>query len=321
MQFSDKGARQFQDITRLLAQNGRSNWALGGSQAGAEQNYFETFAVILDNKLESTPCIDFTKYGGGIDPSIGGAEISSIPTLCEAKNIALVLQTGSLPVRFVPQEISQVSATLGQKSLHQGLIAGLLGLIAVMIYLIVVYRFLGVVADLALLIYGAFFYGIAVLIPITLTLPGIAGVILTIGVAADANVVIFERIKEEVRLGQIGALGDLTGYSKGFHTIIDANVVTLITAAVLFLSGSGTVKGFAFTLAVGVLVSTFTAVFATREMLGLLAGLRWFNNAWLHGRERPKVRWRMDIIGRRNLWFAISAHRGLSASARSACKG
>ena len=321
MQFSDKGARQFQDITRELAQNGRSNWALAGSQAGTEQNFFETFAVILDNKLESTPSIDFTKYGGGIDPSIGGAEISSIPTLSEAKNIALVLQTGSLPIRFVPQEISQVSATLGKQSLHQGLIAGLFGLLAVMIYLIVIYRFLGVVADLALLIYGAFFYGIALLIPITLTLPGIAGAILTIGVAADANVVIFERIKEEVRLGRSVRSAISTGYSKGFHTIIDANVVTLITAAVLFLSGSGTVKGFAFTLAVGVLVSTFTAVFATREMLNLLAGRRWFNNASFMGASGQKVRWRMDIIGRRNMWFAISALAVLISLGSLAVKG
>ena len=126
------------------------------------------------------------------------------------------------------------------------------------------------------------------LIPITMTLPGIAGMILTIGVAADANVVIFERIKEEVRLGKTVRAAISSGYTKGFHTIVDANVVTLITAGVLFMAGTGSVKGFAFTLAVGVLVSMFTAVLATRAMLGVLSGFRWFNNAALHGRLGPE---------------------------------
>ena len=140
-----------------------------------------------------------------------------------------------------------------------------------------------------------------------MTLPGIAGMILTIGVAADANVVIFERIKEEVRLGKTVRAAISSGYTKGFHTIVDANVVTLITAGVLFMAGTGSVKGFAFTLAVGVLVSMFTAVLATRAMLGVLSGFRWFNNAALMGASGQKVRWRADITGRKNLWFAISA--------------
>ena len=139
-----------------------------------------------------------------------------------------------------------------------------------------------------------------------MTLPGIAGMILTIGVAADANVVIFERIKEEVRLGKTVRAAISSGYTKGFRTIVDANVVTLITAGVLFMAGTGSVKGFAFTLAVGVLVSMFTAVLATRAMLGVLSGFRWFNNAALMGASGQKVRWRADITGRKNLWFAIS---------------
>ena len=136
-----------------------------------------------------------------------------------------------------------------------------------------------------------------------MTLPGIAGMILTIGVAADANVVIFERIKEEVRLGKTVRAAISSGYTKGFRTIIDANVVTLITAGVLFMAGTGSVKGFAFTLAVGVLVSMFTAVLATRAMLGVLSGFRWFNNAALMGASGQKVRWRADITGRKYLWF------------------
>ena len=112
-----------------------------------------------------------------------------------------------------------------------------------MIYLAVFYRLLGLVADLALLIYAAFFYGLILLIPITMTLPGIAGMILTIGVAADANIVIFERIKEEVRLGKTVYAAISSGYTKGFRTIVDANVVTLITAGVLFMAGTGSVRG------------------------------------------------------------------------------
>ena len=148
-----------------------------------------------------------------------------------------MLQTGSLPIAFTTLDQSSVSATLGKDSLRQGLIAGIIGLILVMIYLLVVYRFLGLVADIALLIYAALFYGLIVLVPITMTLPGIAGIILTIGVAADANVVIFERIKEEVRLGRTVRQAISQGYSKGFHTILDANVCTLITAAVLYIAG------------------------------------------------------------------------------------
>ena len=266
------------------------------------QNTEVPFAVILDNKIEATPTISYQRTPDGID---GNAQITGLST-GEANRIALVLQSGSLPVTFNTLSQSQVSATLGKDSLRQGLIAGLIGLLVVMIYLAFFYRLLGLVADLALLIYAAFFYGLILLIPITLTLPGIAGMILTIGVAADANVVIFERIKEEVRLGKSVRAAISSGYTKGFRTIVDANVVTLITAGVLFMAGTGSVKGFAFTLAVGVLVSMFTAVLATRAMLGVLSGFRWFNNAALMGASGQKVRWRADITGRRNLWFAIS---------------
>ena len=268
-------------------------------------NFFQHFAIILDGKLESFPLIDFTQNPNGISGDTG-AEISGISSVGEAKRIAIVLQTGSLPISFVPLDQSNVSATLGKDSLRQGLIAGLVGLVLVMIYLLVVYRFLGLVADIALIIYAALFYGLIVLIPITMTLPGIAGMILTIGVAADANVVIFERIKEEVRLGRTVRQAISQGYSKGFHTILDANVVTLITAAVLYIAGTGTVKGFAFTLAVGVIVSMFTAILATRAMLSLLGGFRWFHNAAFMGASGAKVRWRFDVAGRRRLWFAIS---------------
>ena len=306
MGFSGQGQKAFKNITSALAARGRLT-----------QDTEVPFAVILDNKIEATPTISYERTPGGID---GNAQITGLSS-GEANRIALVLQSGSLPVTFNTLSQSQVSATLGKDSLRQGLIAGAIGLFVVMIYLAFFYRLLGLVADLALLIYAGFFYGLIVLIPITLTLPGIAGMILTIGVAADANVVIFERIKEEVRLGKSVRAAISSGYSKGFHTIVDANVVTLITAGVLFMAGTGSVKGFAFTLAVGVLVSMFTAVLATRAMLGVLSGFKWFNNAALMGASGQKVRWRADITGRKNLWFTISAVIVLIAAGSLVTKG
>jgi SecD/SecF fusion protein len=305
MGFSSTGTKSFKRITSELAARGRLT-----------QDTEVPFAVILDNKIEATPTISYERTPGGIE---GNAQITGLTT-GEANRIALVLQSGSLPITFNTLSQSQVSATLGKDSLREGLIAGIIGLLVVMIYLAVFYRFLGLVADLALIIYSAFFYGLIVLIPITLTLPGIAGMILTIGVAADANVVIFERIKEEVRLGKTVRASISSGYQKGFHTIVDANVVTLITAGVLFMAGTGSVKGFAFTLAVGVLVSMFTAILATRAILGVLSGFKWFNNANLMGASGQKVRWRADVTGRKNLWFAISVAVVLIAAGSLATK-
>jgi SecD/SecF fusion protein len=303
MTFTGTGQRQFKTITEALAHRGKSLSQL--SPGTDPSTYFQHFAIILDGKLESFPLIDFTQNPNGISGDTG-AEISGISSVGEAKRIAIVLQTGSLPIAFTTLDQSSVSATLGKDSLRQGLIAGIIGLVLVMIYLLVVYRFLGLVADIALLIYAALFYGLIVLVPITMTLPGIAGIILTIGVAADANVVIFERIKEEVRLGRTVRQAISQGYSKGFHTILDANVCTLITAAVLYIAGTGSVKGFAFTLAVGVIVSMFTAVLATRAMLATLGGFGWFHNAAFMGASGAKVRWRFDVTGRTKLWFTIS---------------
>ena len=306
MGFSSTGTRAFKAITNSLAARGRLT-----------QDTEVPFAVILDNKIEATPTISYERTPGGIE---GNAQITGLST-GEANRIALVLQSGSLPVTFNTLSQSQVSATLGKDSLRQGLLAGIIGLLVVMIYLAFFYRLLGIIADIALLIYAAFFYALIVLIPITLTLPGIAGMILTIGVAADANVVIFERIKEEVRLGKTVRAAISAGYTKGFHTIVDANVVTLITAGVLFMAGTGSVRGFAFTLAVGVLVSMFTAVLATRAMLGVLSGFRWFHNAALMGASGQKVRWRADITGRKHLWFTISAVAVLISAGSLVTKG
>src|SRR5205807_1664083 len=238
----------------------------------------------------------------------GNAKSSGIGSIGETKDLALVLQTGALPVNFVQIERTDVSATLGKDSLNQAKKAALIGLLLVAVFLLLLYRFLGLVAVVGLGIYAAFLYAAILLFHVTLTLPGFAGLILTIGVAADANVVVFERIKEEVRAGKSVRAAIAAGYSKGFHTILDANVVTAITALVLFAVATAQVKGFALMLLIGTVISLITAVGATRAMLGLLAGFSWFSNPRFmgaHGQQTAK--WlQIDFMRRRYLWFAIS---------------
>jgi len=266
MQFTGKGNKAFHQVTR--------NEATRGSIQGTEQH----FAIVLDNEIRSWPSINYKDLPNGIDPTGSGAQITGLGSFKEASNLALVLQTGALPVNFIPLERTDVSATLGKDSLRQARNAAIGGLIVVALFLLLLYRFLGVVAVVGLAIYGAFMYAAIVLLGVTLTLPGFAGLILTIGVAADANVVVFERIKEEARAGKSVRAAIAAGYAKGFRTILDANAVTAITALILFAVATAGVKGFALMLLIGTVVSLVTAVAATRAMLGLLAGFRWFQN-------------------------------------------
>ena len=275
--FTSAGSQKFQEITRQLY------------RTGLLKNQPQTFAIVLDNEMNSDPQIDYT------DPSLrdgisGGAEISGgNMTIQESKDLALVLNIGALPVRLTVAEQRSVSATLGKDSLHEGLIAGLIGLGIVLVYMLIYYRFLGLVADLALIVYGILLFGLFNAIPVTLTLPGIAGMILTIGVAADANVVIFERIKEEVRHGKTVRSAVNSGYARGFKTILDANILTMLTAAVLFVFATAQPKGFALTLILGVLVSMLTAVLFTRAMLGVLAGFAFFSRPAFMGVRTSQI--------------------------------
>jgi preprotein translocase subunit SecD len=283
--FTGDGSKQFQAITRELY------------RTGLLKQQPQTFAIVLDNVMESDPMIDYT------DPTLrdgisGGAEISGgNMTVQESKDLAFVLNTGALPVKLEPSYQQQVSATLGKDSMNQGLVAGLIGLGLVLIYMLVYYRFLGLVADLALIVYGILLWGLFNFIPVTLTLPGIAGMILTIGVAADANVVIFERIKEEVRRGKTVRSAVNSGYSRGFKTILDANILIILTALVLFFFATAQPKGFALTLMLGVLVSMLTAVLFTRAMLGVLAGFAFFNRPSLMGVKAGQVDIETAVMG------------------------
>ena len=307
MQFTHDGAKKFHDVTRTLAERGRVRYSTAGSPSGQEDQYAQQFAIVLDREIRSAPTVSFRDNPNGI-AGTNGAEITGIGSVGEAKDLALVLQTGALPYNFRQLEKTEISATLGKDSLQEAKKAAIGGLLVVALFLLIFYRFLGLVAVIGLGIYAVLLYAALLLLNVTLTLPGFAGLILTIGVAADANVVIFERIKEEVRAGKSVRAGISAGYAKGFHTIIDANVVTAITALVLFLVATAGVKGFALMLLIGTAISLVTAVFATRAMLGLLAGFRWFENpAFMGAKGQQHGRWlQIDYMGRRRYWFAVS---------------
>jgi SecD/SecF fusion protein len=296
MEFTGGGSKKFEEITR-------AEWI-----RGKLRNQPQHFAIVLDREIKTFPQIDYTdsSLSGGIGG--GRAQIQGLDSFQEAKDIALVLQTGALPVKFETLDRTDISATLGKDSLSEAWKAAIAGLVLVAFFLLLFYRFLGVVAVAGLAIYAAFLYATILIFNVTLTLPGFAGLVLTFGVAADANIVIFERIKEEVRAGRSVRAAIAQGYRKGFHTIVDANVVTAITATVLFVVATASVRGFALMLLIGTALSMLTAVLATRAILAVLAGFGWIDNPRFMGAAGQGIpRWlRWDYIGRRRLWFAIS---------------
>ena len=296
--FTSKGNTAFQNVTGTIAHRGELD-SIG------QTSLTQHFAVALDNKLITVPQIDFHTYPDGI---IGGngAEITGGFTTQSAQDLATQLRLGALPINLKLISESQVSATLGKQALHEGLLAGGIGLLVVAIFLLLYYRILGLIAVAGLAVYSLYFYALIKLIPVTLTLPGIAGLILTIGVAADANVVIFERVKEEIRGGRSIRQGIATGYRKGLTAIIDANVVTIMTAFILFVLATSEVQGFAFTLGIGTFVSLFTAVMATQAILMTLSGSRMIARPSALGAGGKKHVWKFDFMGASRYFFSMS---------------
>ena len=262
------------------------------------EDFFQRFAITLDNQIVSLATIDFQENPDGIDGR-NGASIENIGTIQEAQDLAESLRIGALPIDLKLISQTQVSATLGQQALHQGLTAAAVGLALTILFLLIFYRVLGLVATVALLVYAALLFALIKLIPITLTLPGIAGMVLTLAVAADANIVMFERIKEEVRGGRSIPAAISAGYTKALRAIIDANVVTIGVAFILFTLATAGVKGFAFTLGVGTLVSLFTAVLATSAILGSLARTRLLRRQSALGVRHAKASegWKLRLHG------------------------
>jgi SecD/SecF fusion protein len=296
-QFTGDGREKFHDVTRRIAERGLNNALLGRGPGH--------FAIVLDDEVVSRPIIDPEENPDGIDGRTG-AQISGSFTIQEAQDLATNIQIGALPVPLKLISQSTVSATLGEQALDQGLRAGIVGLILVIVFLLLYYRLLGVVATIGLAVYGVFFFALVELIPITMTLPGIAGLILTIGVAADSNIVIFERIKEEARGGRSLSSSIAVGYRRGIATIIDANVITLLTAFILFVLATGGVKGFAFMLGVGTIVSLLTAVVFTQALLGVAGRGRLLGSARLLGAGEKRARWRFDFTGLSRWFFSMS---------------
>ena len=264
LEFSAAGAAKFAEVTGRIAQTAQIT--------GTDQ----LLAITLDGRVESAPRVLEAIEGGN-------AEITGSFSVDEAKKLALVLKTGALPIELQVVDQRAIGATLGKESLRQALWAGFIGLILVGVFMVAYYRLLGLVADVALFVYGVLLWGVLNAIGATLTLPGIAGIILTLGMAVDANVIIFARVKEEVAQGKTLRTAVDTGFRKAFTAILDANVTTVLTAVVLFFTAAGGIRGFALTLGIGVVLSMFTAVVVTRSLLVVLGGLPAFNNMTLLG--------------------------------------
>ena len=246
MSFTDEGQVQFEKIT--------------------SENIGKQLAIVLDGEMRSAPVIRTAISGDAV--------IENIATLQEAQDVALVLQTGALPISLEIQESQTIGPTLGQDSLQQSILAGLIGFALVAVFMLAMYRGLGLISIIGLLSYVAIFWGILAAIKTPLTLPGIAGVVLTIGIAVDANVLIFSRTKEELIKGKSKYAAFSEGFRNALKAIIDANITTLITAAALYRFGTGPIRGFAVTLAIGIIISMFTAIVLVRSILFLIVNTR-----------------------------------------------
>lgn len=230
-------------------------------------NLGKTISITLDGETISTATVNSVIAGGR------GEITSPSFTTDEVKNLSTLILSGALPLNLTQLEVSAISATLGVEALDRAIQAGIIGVLLVMIFMIFRYRLCGVVADIALTVYIMIVVLLLALTGAQLTLPGVAGIILGIGMAVDANVVIFERIREEVAISRPLASSIKKGFSNALSAIIDANITTIIAAVVLYAFGTGTIRGFALTLGIGVATSMFTAVFVTHKLLDIFADL------------------------------------------------
>ncbi|MEG4234756.1 protein translocase subunit SecD [Microcoleus sp. Pol11C3] len=252
LRFDTKGGELFAQLTKNLAGTGRS------------------IGIFLDERMISSPVVGVEFAQTGITG--GSAVIQGNFTTQEANDLAVQLRGGALPVPVEIVENRTIGASLGKDSIQSSINAGIGGLILVLIFMIAYYRLPGVIANIALLIYALLTWAGFVLLGVTLTLPGIAGFVLSIGMAVDANVLIFERTREELRAGKTLYRSVESGFYRAFSSILDGNVTTLIACAALFWLGAGLVKGFAVTLALGVVVSMFTAITCSRTLMLVVLG-------------------------------------------------
>jgi preprotein translocase subunit SecD len=239
IEFNSEGARIFDKITA--------------------ENVGKRLAIVLDNTVYSAPVVK-ERISGGKASITGGF------TMEEAKDLAIVLRAGALPAPVKVIQNITIGPSLGADSIRKGVTAALMGAILVIIFMIYYYRFSGIIANIALMLNLLYLLGAFTALKATMTLPGIAGIILTMGMGVDSNVLIFERIREELRLGKTVRAAIDGGYSKAWVTIFDSHITTLITTFVLFIFGTGPIKGFAVTLSIGVIINLFTAVFGSKSL-------------------------------------------------------
>lgn len=243
LNFNDEGAKKFEELTK--------------------QNLGKPLAIFLDNQLLMSPTVQSVIAGGK-------AVVSGRFTAAQTKQLAILLNSGALPAPVKVIEQRTIGATLGQESVQKSLIAGFIGFFIIIFFMIGNYGLLGVVASIALTIYALFSLSLFKLIPVTLTLAGIAGFILSIGMAVDANILIFERIREEMRWGRNRLSAIEIGFARAFPSIRDSNFSSLITCGILYWFGTGVVRGFAFTLALGIVVSLFSSITVTKILLKMV---------------------------------------------------
>lgn len=259
IEFTDEGAKKFADLTA--------------------SNVGHKIAILLDGEVLTAPVVN--------EPITGGkAVITGSKSLEEAKSLAILLRSGALPVKLKVMEVRTIGPSLGQDSKIKSEKAFAIGIILIMIFLIVIYRMSGIVANVALLVYVLILLAILKYLDATLTLPGIAGIILSMGFAVDANILIFERFKEEVLIGKSLRTSMDAGFKRAFNTILDANVSVMIAAIVLIVMGTGTVKGFAVNLVLGLIVSMFTAILVSRSLLTWFINTGLITNPWFYGLNR-----------------------------------
>jgi len=266
------------DAQPAFDQNGRPSVNFRFNTTGARkfgiytsENIGAPFAIVLDDEVVSAPTIQSAITGGS-------GQITGNFSVEESTNLAVLLRAGALPAEMTFLEERTIGPELGQDSIDAGRIACLVAFAAVLVFMALSYGFFGIIANVALIINVGLIFGLLSMIGATLTLPGIAGIVLTIGMAVDANVLVFERIREELKTAKGPARAIELGYEKALSAIIDANITTFLTATILFIMGTGPVRGFAITLGLGILTSVFTAIFVTRIII-----VMWFE------RRRPKT--------------------------------
>ena len=297
LQFDSSGADAFYEATKK-AYNGEVQSAIQGVDSGA-------IAIVLDNEIISAPHVN--------EPIAGGScSITGDFTMEEAQNLAALIRGGSLPITLTEVTSSVQSAQIGYNALEMSVYAGLIGLALILLLMLFAYRGLGIAADLALLFYVVIVLNIMSVMHVTLTLPGIAGIIVAVGMAVDANVIIFSRIREELAAGRSVRVAAETGYKRALTSIIDSQVTTLIAAVILYEVGTSSVKGFAFTFMVGIIVSIFTAVIVTQLYVGLFAQSRSTAKLSFFGMRKDgsasfTFTKRIPLIDKRKVFYCISA--------------